>query len=657
MSLNALRCSGALLLSLGLCATGYAVKAQAGAKPYSRSISEAQDFAHQHQWVPAIDAARRAYGAADNDYGRIEAGYMIGRLQQQQGDIPGVLDTFRMLLPQVRCADGVREASRLLSLSAHFSFLDRNPEQGYQFITQAIKEVQRDTDPWGQVDPRDWLVQDGGHVLRYRLAGIALPTLADTRIVSLLDAGRRGSAAYLDYVDGLEQAPLRTLRVRIGLRGDAAKEATLNEALDASEQIRRLSGAGDQSGRQEEPGVPVVAQFAPVGSQHAARITGYTDKDQGPTRLGLWIARLGSWQVEIDATWTAGEDQRAQHAMAGFFAAITWRAEDALAPEDSARFEALQAQAVQAIDARDWTQAAQAAEAALPLAMFPDERARLYSAQGIAASERGKAAQALSLLQSALFDWRYSVMARNDEDLFDQTVLHAADAAFRQGETKRAIRWMNEIAGISIDGSWHLDRDTGVMQHRTTSISLPPRLGVFLRESFTDHTAYYVRTHPVQRLGVTILAPDPTAGLDDTIIRLRHWMQDRMGLEVSGVTHTVFAPASYGKAQGDFVLFHVMRPGSRPGVMNIGADAWPTGPRMMGFWISRIAGAQLVLRGEWAPGDTQARTAFNEAAEAFDWPASVEHMKTLPTYPAPASRSPCRADLSADTAQLPESGR
>ncbi len=569
-------------------------------------MQKAGSLAREAKWHGAIAAAQAAFEEPVGDFERIDAALLKTRLQRADHDLPGARQTLDVAMGLVQKSGDRDLIQDVQAYAARLALQAKDRRAALAHLHEALAAA--------HVDPQDWVEQDEGARLLFAPAGLVVPTLDGGFVrTKLQPASRRlGSGTSWLIYQSVADAPAIEASVFLSYR-DQPVEPLATQLKDASISLLP-EGATDLEG------APLPTQVAAPQLHRMARFL-----DPGGTQRigGVWLASQGPWELRLTASWSAEQDAQARPAVGAWLAAIEW-------PKLATDFQpagswfARQQEVDDALSRQNWAAVDRLTAQALPLALFPGERAQMLSAGGIAAYERGADKQADSLLSRAMAGWSYTARGRYDDQLFEQAALRAADLAMRAGDSARGIGLLNQISGRELSGG-SLDAQSGALRFADVGVTLPARIGEFLRQS-DGNLAYYVRLRPRprERIGVTLFARSKTADIDGTVAELGKWLDRQQRADVLDVQRQPYAPAQHGGAQAESALFKIDRRGQPAGVLDVTpeSDRAVEGERMMGFWIARAGQREVVVRAEWAPGDTAAQSAAATFAAAFPWPSA-----------------------------------
>lgn len=597
---------------------------------FRQALRQAGEAARAGNFDAAATSAQQAYALAANPYERIRAADWYASMREEQGRYDPARGALHTIRPLIRCVYGSHDMARSMAQEARLAFLQNRRTEAYALLAE-IRDMPLSAPAvtWGQTDRDDWIPEGRQARLYYRLAGMSFPGAAGGLMrEEYKTTDDPSDSSTLIYTPIAPQGPLQDMKVRLRVGSRDRHGTTVAQALAHELSYEReLYGRkphGHEAGEAPKPdAVPV--EFAPAGSTHASGAVNIADEHGGQEVHGVWIARKGAWQIIVRASWAPQRQAAAAKALRALFADIGWNAHQARYRGQTPQTRALNQRFDTALANQQWTEAAALAKRLLPTTLFPNRQARLYTAMGIAAARSGSPARAMPLLRKAFGKWRYSKLGYGSESLFDTLLLYAADTAFRAGDTRQAVTWLNAHNRDLPDPNWKLDTASGALLYLPMNLNLPARLGDFMLVNHDRNLARYVRLHPDQAIGVTLMKPAPGKDPEDMEDLLRNWMTHKMELQVGKATELSYPQATRGDAHGRMLQFTVARPdASRSGVINIGTDALPpTGQRLMTFWLSRVADREIVLRTETAAGDTAALAAAGKAAASFPWPVAA----------------------------------
>lgn len=588
-------------------------------------MDRASRAASGKDWDSAERLTGQAYDAAPNDYYRVEAVDLRTRIEIAADRLPAARKSLQTAIALL--ADGRSEdLAEAQAWAARLAFRDHDPAQGQALANATLKS--------SQAYPGDWLVQDGGSTLFYRLAGVKLPVMAGDFVRNTLHAADRR-----DDVSRVRFVPLEQTHDDVGVTVEMDYQSLARQdpvpSLDSELRMRidamTTSSARMKTARTADPG---ALAFHPQGATGtAARLFLYTDDAGHAMRKGLWLASRDMWIVSVEADWPAQQDAAVRERLQAFLAAVDWSAPPVAPAAAGKDVQALLEQANNQRLARQWPQARALADQAGRLAVFPDEHAAALSLLGVTAfHSTGHDDKARRYLEQAQAYWPWVGLSGYQEELFDAVQLCMAELYYRANDTAPAIAAMDRYTrGTTYEGQ--LDEATGVLKDRATGLGLPPRLAGFLR-TLDDSRIYYLKPGTPLRVGVTLLKNSPAPDMDSAVAQLAQWMKQtrKASFQAHDMVRQSFDPAigtdtgTGTGAHGMYLRIPFVQPdGDAPAMATLNPDnAPPAGQRVMGLWIVQPAGekhiGEIILRAEWAQADTAAESAFAQLARSFPWP-------------------------------------
>jgi tetratricopeptide (TPR) repeat protein len=605
--------------------------AAAGAGPASAApaagnfadlMRRAGQAAHDKDWDRADQLAAQALDAAPNGYYRIEAAQARARINMAAGRLPAARQALQVAIAQLQKDGPEEDLADAQALAARLALQDHDTAQGLALTDAALKSA--------RAYPGDWLAQDDGNTLFYRLAGVKLPVQAAGFVRTTVHAAsERGDVASVRFVPMEKTYGDTGLDVQMEYRPLASHTPapSVADELRKRAQVFALVSTGMKAARASDPGDLVFHPQNASGT--AGQLFDYSE-DGHAIRRGLWLARRGPWVVSIDAHWPKQQDAAVRDHVKAFFAAVDWSGSpvETKVPEGvDADVSTLLQNAYRQQGWGDIAASRAQATQANDLAIFPAEHAAALSLLGLAAFHAGgQDDMARRYLTQAQAYWPWVALSGYQEDLFDDAQLGLAALSFQANDNTAGIEAMNRYTqGTTFDGQ--LDAATAVVKDKATGLGLPPRIDDFLR-TFSDSRIYYVQPRTGLRVGVTLFVHSPAPDMNGAIAQMTQWMKQnrKATFDEHVVARLSFDPAGPAGAQGQFLRIPYTRSGDDDAdtvTVNPG-EAPSAGQRVMGFWIVRPAAGknigQIVLRAEWAQSDKAAESAAAKLAQGFPWP-------------------------------------
>lgn len=583
--------------------------------PFLLHMQEAHRYIAEKRWPEATEAARLALAAArqgENSYEEFDA----------------VATVINLLHKQQRYTDARLAAEAQIAI---FDKRDASQDAISQLLTMAIREgaaagesaevsrLQERVYAQGNAYPGQWNRDGAARRLDYVLADMSLPlSVGGWALVGFKPANQRMASAQLNYVQTLPDGATMSARVWIAYREDQRAKSPETRR----EELARRMGERESD---QTLAPDVEAELPPLVFPDVivAKRALQEDAPSGVAIDAEWIALRGDWYLYMQASFPQANREQAIAQLRPLFDAVGWKRDVRLF-----RDKTMMAQD-QDIDsywsmARDWQQAAALAQAALPDAAFPLEIARINTVLGQAAFERGELAAARRDLDRALAAWAHADKAYQDERLYQTALDTAADIAYRQGRTQDAVALNKQFIGW-VGGpvsAWAPSDGGAQIKSEVTGMSLPLRVGEFRLEPIDEKRFYYRNLMTGEQLG---LAVEQNAAVPDERLEssMRSFIEDNLGLRISGVKTAEFSPKAQAGMSGDLRgrkwIFQVEGRPDDGRAIHLGTDSGVAAapPDQMVFWVVDRGSSRSILRAP-LPADAEKSGAGN-FAEMLAW--------------------------------------